>query len=248
MSSPIKIVCIGDTHAHPEYDNKRFTALGQFVAEEQPDVVVQIGDWADMTSFNSHGTKLEHEGSRWQDDVEVVQDSLAAFNRPILKRKRKLPHRIITLGNHEHRIDRWLAENPKAVGHIDVGMLGFEKFGWKTFPFGREAEVAGFDFVHHLGSSTGRAAAISSPANGVKSVGKSTVVGHTHIANHIPVAYKDRTVHGLDLGCAIHRQMGHSENWSHPTAHKYRRCVWVLDKAANGDADFREVRLSSLGV
>ena len=244
----MKIVVIGDTHAHPDYDNKRFTALGQFVAEEQPDYVVQIGDWADMTSFNSHGTKLEHEGTRWKYDVEVTQDSLAAFNRPILRRKRKLPHRVLTLGNHEHRINRWLAENPKAVGHVDVQMLGFERHGWDVFPFGREAEIGGFDFVHHLGSQTGRAAAITSPSNGIKSVGKSTVVGHSHIASHTRVAYKDRYIHGIDLGCAIHKNMGHTENWSHPTAHKYRRCVWVFDNVVNGDADFRTVRLSTLGV
>lgn len=244
----MKIVCIGDTHAHPDYDNKRFKALGQFCAEEQPDFIVQIGDWSDMVSFNTHGSKLEHEGARWKNDVEVTQDSLAEFERPIRRRKRKMPRKIITLGNHEHRINRWLEEHPTAIGHVSVEMLGFEKFGWAVFPFGRETEIAGFDFVHHLGSQTGRAAAISSPSNGIKSLGKSTVVGHTHIAQHIPVPYKDRTVHGLDLGCAIHKSMGHSEGWSHPTAHKYRRCVWVLDNAANGDADFREVRLSSLGV
>jgi len=244
----IKIVAIGDTHAHPDYDLKRFAALGQFCAEEQPDVIVQIGDWSDMVSFNTHGSRLEHEGVRWKDDIQVTQDSLSAFMRPITRRKKKMPHRIVTLGNHEHRVNRWLSENPKSLGHVGIEMLGFERHGFQVFPFGREAEVAGFDFVHHLGSSTGRAAAIGSPSNGVKSVGKSTVVGHTHIAQHIPVPYKDRTVHGIDLGCAIHKDMGHSENWSHPTAHKYRRCVWVFENAADGDADFREVRLSSLGV
>ena len=244
----MKIVCIGDTHAHPEYDNKRFKVLGQFCAEEQPDVIVQIGDWSDVTSLNTHGTKLELEGARWKDDIEVTLDALDAFMRPIIRRKKKLPHRIITLGNHEHRVNRWVAQEPRFEGTMSVEDFGFERFGFQVFPFGREVEVAGFDFVHHLGSQTGRAAAITSPSNGIKSIGKSTVVGHTHICNHVPVPFKGRRVHGLDLGCATHTDMGHGENWSHPTAHKYWRGVWVLDNAANGDADFREVRLSSLGV
>ena len=125
MKKGIRIVAIGDLHAHPDYSNERFKVLGQFCAEEQPDVIVQIGDWSDMTSFNTHGSKLEHEGTRWKHDVEVTQDSLNEFAKPILKRKRKLPHRIITLGNHEHRINRWLQEYPKAVGHVSIEMLGF---------------------------------------------------------------------------------------------------------------------------
>lgn len=244
----MKVVCIGDTHAHPNFDNKRFSALGQFCAEEQPDYVVQIGDFSDVTALNTHGTKLELEGARWRDDIACTYDALDRFIQPIRARKRKMPRLVLTLGNHEHRVNRWVADNPKFEGHMSIDDLGYERFGWTVFSFGREVEIAGFDFVHHLGSSTGRAAAITSPSNGIKAVGKSTVVGHTHIAHHVPVPYKDRTVHGLDLGCAIHKAMGHSESWSHPTAHKYRRCVWVLDNVADGDADFREVRLSSLGV
>lgn len=244
----MKIVCIGDTHAHPNWGNKRFTELGRFCAEEQPDYIVQIGDFSDVTALNTHGSKLELEGARWKDDIACTYDALDRFITPIRARKRKMPQLVLTLGNHEHRINRWVADNPKFEGSMSVDDLGFRRFGWNVFPFGREVEVAGFDFVHHLGSSTGRAAAITSPSNGIKSIGKSTVVGHTHIAHHVPVPYKDRTVHGLDVGCAIHKDMGHAEGWSHPTAHKYRRCVWVLDNAANGDADFREVRLSTLGV
>ena len=244
-----KIVCIGDTHAHPDYNNKRFKVLGQFCAEEQPDYIVQIGDWSDMTSFNSHGTKLEHEGTRWKYDVEVTLDSLHEFEKPIRRRKRKMPRKVITLGNHEHRINRWLNENPKAIGHVSVEMLGFEKFGWTVFPFGRETEIAGFDFVHHLGSQTGRAAAISFPQQRYQVSRANPQLSGTLISR-TTYPSPTRTARSMvwTLGCAIHREMGHSEGWSHPTAHKYRRCVWVLDNAANGDADFREVRLSSLGV
>jgi hypothetical protein len=248
MSRGIKILCIGDYHAHFSYNNARATAIGQFAAEEQPDVIVQIGDFSDVVSLNTHGTKLELEGVRWKDDIEATHDALDCLMRPILRRKKKLPRRIITLGNHEHRINRWIQQEPRFEGTMSVHDLGFERFGFDVFPFGREVEIAGFDFVHHLGSQTGRAAAITSPSNGIKSIGKSTVVGHTHIANHVPVPLKGRMVHGLDLGCTIHKDMGHDEDWSHPSAHKYRRCVWILDNAADGDADFREIRLSSLGV
>lgn len=244
----MKIVAIGDLHVHPDYDLKRLEALGLFCADERPDVIVQIGDWSELISFNRHGTAIEHEGDRWVDDIEVTKDSLATFMRPMYNRKKTLPRRVITLGNHENWINKWVGENPKAAGHVGVDMLGHKEFGFEVYDYMREVDIAGFDFVHNLGSQTGRPAPITSPSNGIKSLGKSTVVGHSHRADLLPVYYRNRTVWGVDLGCAIHRDMGHGESWSHPTAHKYRRCVWVFDNAENGDADFRVVRLESLGV
>ena len=76
----------------------------------------------------------------------------------------------------------------------------------------------------------------------------SYIVGHTHVAGWFPVYYKDRTVNGLDVGCATHPLMGPQEGWSKQTAHKYRRCVWVLENVKNGDFDFRQIRLETLGV
>ena len=129
-----KIVCIGDTHAHPDYDNKRFQVLGQFCAEEQPDYIVQIGDWSDMTSFNSHGTKLEHEGTRWKYDVEVTLDSLHEFEKPIRRRKRKMPRKVITLGNHEHRINRWPQREPESNRACERGDAGLREVRLDSLP------------------------------------------------------------------------------------------------------------------
>ena len=35
----MNLLVIGDPHAHPDYDNDRFTALGKFIASEKPDVI-----------------------------------------------------------------------------------------------------------------------------------------------------------------------------------------------------------------
>lgn len=247
-----KIIVIGDTHAHPHYDNKRFTAMGEFAAEElstvDDGVVVQIGDWADCTAFNSHGSKLEMEGARWRDDVHSSKDALARFMAPFYRRKRKLPRRYVTLGNHEQRINRWVAQEPQFEGMLSTDDLGFKEYGFETIPFGTDLVIDGLHFVHHLGSMTGRAAAISSPSNGVRSMGVSYIVGHSHVAGWFPVYYKDRTVQGFDVGCATHKDMGPQEGWSKQTAHKYRRCIWVFENVKDGDFDFRHIRLETLGV
>jgi len=249
----MKIVVVGDLHFHPGYDNKRADAIGEFAAEELQNAgdegfLVLMGDVSDCVAFNDHGTKLELEGARWQEDIESCHDGLDRLMRPFHRRKRKLPHRMVVLGNHENRINRWLAQEPRFEGMMAIDDLGFSRFGFQTHPFGRMANVGGVNFVHHLGTQTGRAAQITSPTNGIKSIGVSTVVGHSHTSSYTPVYFRDRTIHGIDAGCAIHKDMGFGEGWSHQTAHKYRRCVWVLDNVNDGDFDFRQVRLDTLGV
>lgn len=244
----MKIVAIGDMHAHPGYNLKHFRAAGEFCAEEQPDVIVQIGDWADVSSINSHGSKLEREGSRWKRDAEVTRESLAEFMRPILRRKRKLPRRLITLGNHEHRINRWVGENPTFEHDISIKDLGFEDTGFEVFPYGQYVSIAGFNFVHCIMGKTGRPAALNGMSNGYRKQGVSVVHGHTHTKEHFHEYHRGRRIHGIDLGCLIHKDMGAGESWSNPTEYTYWRGLWVFDNAANGDADFRSVRAETLGV
>jgi len=247
----MKIVAIGDTHAHPAYDNKRFDVLGEFAAEELHSVddgyVVQIGDWSDCVSFNMHGTKIEMEGARWKEDIDCTRDSLDRFMAPFYRRKRKLPRRIITQGNHEYRADRYVADHPHLQGIVGAHQLGFADFGFEVVPYKRAFTLGGMNFVHCLFGQTPRPVAVHSPSNGFVKRGRTWVTGHTHIAGHWQHNFEDRTVHGIDLGCAIHKNMGHQENWSNQSAHKYDRCVWVFDNVKDGDFDVRRVRLDSLG-
>ena len=55
--SNLLVIC--DPHAHPNYDNKRFTDLGRFIVKTRPDIIVCIGDMADMPSLSMYdkGTK-----------------------------------------------------------------------------------------------------------------------------------------------------------------------------------------------
>ena len=80
----MNLLIIGDPHAHPDYDNNRFTALGKFIAKEKPQVIVCIGDMADMPSLSSYdkGTK-GFEGRRYSKDVKAVIDAQEKLFAPI---------------------------------------------------------------------------------------------------------------------------------------------------------------------
>ena len=111
-----KILVIPDAHAHPEYDNNRFSSLGQLIVEERPDRVVCIGDFADMPSLSSYdrGTR-GFEGRRYHRDVEATRDAMDQLMTPLYsynakrkknKKRRYRPELVMCLGNHEARIDK----------------------------------------------------------------------------------------------------------------------------------------------
>ena len=39
---------IGDSHAKPGINNDRYTWAGRLAVDLKPDVIIDIGDWADM--------------------------------------------------------------------------------------------------------------------------------------------------------------------------------------------------------
>jgi 3',5'-cyclic AMP phosphodiesterase CpdA len=43
---------IPDQHAHPEYLNKRADYVGQLIKDLKPDVVINLGDAADIASWS----------------------------------------------------------------------------------------------------------------------------------------------------------------------------------------------------
>lgn len=242
--SGLRMVGIGDMHAHPGYDNKRFEIAGQFCAEFQPDVIIQIGDWPDVLGINDHLSKLEFEGVRWKHDVECTNDSLADFMRPIRARKKKMPRRVLTKGNHCNRVDKFIHQNPQFEGAIGFHQFNFEREGWEVINFLRYKEIAGFRFVHYMQGRNGRP--VSLAAN-YKKRGVSTVVGHSHVAAHHIHPFETHRIHGIDLGCLVHLEMPDAEDWSHPSAHEYWRGLWTFENAANGDADISMIRAQTLG-
>ena len=105
-------------------DNTSFlTAIGNYLVAKQPDVVVQIGDFADMPSLSSYDIgKKSFEGRRYKDDVFAAQEAMDALLAPIVaynkraernKSKQYLPRMVLTLGSHEQRILRAANDGPK---------------------------------------------------------------------------------------------------------------------------------------
>lgn len=243
MSS--NILVIGDPHAHPDYDNARFSWLGEYLAEVQPEFVVCMGDFADMPSLSSYdkGTR-GFEGRRYDKDVAATHDALSRLQAPLLRlrkaratshRRRYSPRLLMALGNHEDRIDRLTACTPEMHGKVSVDDLGYRGFGWTQYGYRESFSVLGIHFCHHFASGVaGRPIGGERVATSLLSkLHASAVVGHNHILDFAERTQPDGAkLFGLSAGCFSHA--GQVEGWNRDTQHLWWRGVVLLRDVADG--------------
>lgn len=185
------ILVIPDVHCMPGVTTEHLSALGEYIAIEQPDTIVCLGDFADLDSLSSHNTKLSFEGQRFHLDQKATLDGLDALFEPIhsLQRKQRRnkekqykPRTVMTLGNHENRINRLIHESPQLEEYISAESLGYERYFEEIVPFKHTVHIAGVVFTHYF-SSGAKGYAIGHPNLAGKLAAKShvsTVVGHDH--------------------------------------------------------------------
>lgn len=115
---------IPDTHAHPKHHNDRALWLGELIKDVKPDVVVHMGDSADMPSLSSYDKgKKSFQGRKYKDDIDAHLDFQEKMWYKVRKAKKRLPYRVFLHGNHEHRISRAVEISPEledTIGYHDL--------------------------------------------------------------------------------------------------------------------------------
>src|SRR5262245_47568233 len=126
MSKHLVFSC---AHAHFQHDNERATWLGMLISEERPDVVINLGDSADMPSLSSFdkGTRAAM-GKTYEKDIAAFIDFHERLSAPIAKQKKKRPRWIFCEGNHEHRIHRAVNSAPELEGAISLDDLELDAY------------------------------------------------------------------------------------------------------------------------
>lgn len=186
-----KHAIVADTQCKPEHSLDYLAAIGEYLAQKKPDVIVHIGDHFDFPSLSSYDKgKKSFEGRLVKDDLEAGHAGMRAMMEPIWrlqenqrksKKKAYNPELIFCLGNHEARADRFANDNPEFTGFLGTEQLGLEQYGWKVYPYLKPAEVDGINYVHYLANPfTGKPYG-GNALNQLKMVGKSFVVGHKQL-------------------------------------------------------------------
>lgn len=152
-----RIMVIPDVQAKPGVDFSYLARIGQYAVEKRPDIIVCIGDFADMPSLSSYDKgKKSFEGRRYKRDIEAAHWAMSALMTPIVERNEKYksrpykPRLVLTLGNHEQRILRAINDDSKLDGVLSVDDLQYKDFGWEVYPFLEVVMVEGVAFSHYF--------------------------------------------------------------------------------------------------
>lgn len=151
--SKIKHFVIPDTQVRPGVDISHLNAIGNYILNQKPDVIVQLGDFADMHSLSSYdvGT-VAGEGARYQEDIRAAQNAMKVLMDPIVKyneqrasnkKSRYRPRMVLTLGNHENRINRHVNQYPVLYDYLSTDNLGYKEQGWEVHNFLDVVEIDG---------------------------------------------------------------------------------------------------------
>jgi len=156
----MRILVLPDVQAKPGNDFSFLRRIGAYLVEKKPDVVVCIGDFADLPSLSSYDRgKKSFEGRRYKRDIEAAQFAMQAFLGPLneyneMRRRNKKaeyrPRMVLTLGNHEERILRACNEDPKLDGVLSIKDLAYEEYGWEVYPFLERVIIEGVAFAHYF--------------------------------------------------------------------------------------------------
>jgi len=136
---------IPDVQVKPGHDYSFLKAIGNYIVKKRPDVIINIGDFADMPSLSSYDKgKKSFEGRRYKHDVEAVHEAMDILLKPLRtlqarqrKNKEKVykPRMVLTIGNHEHRINRAVENDSMLDGTISIEDLKYAEAGWEVLPF-----------------------------------------------------------------------------------------------------------------
>jgi hypothetical protein len=239
----MRILVVPDCQVKAGVPLEHLAWAGKAIVDYKPDVVVNMGDFADMPSLSTHDTKGSKyfEGLRYKTDIDVTKQAMDILLSPLRelqakqkrnKEKQYRPRMVMLLGNHENRIDRAVNNNPTLEGLISTKDLGYEK-DWEVHAFLHPVFINGVGFNHYWPvGALGRPA--SSPSAIISKLHMSCVAGHQQGKQ---VAYGKRA-DGQPI-CAIisGSYYLHDESYMDQLSNKHWRGLVVLNEVEDGHFD-----------
>lgn len=240
-----KILIIGDSHVKPDQDLSRMTNLGRMIVDEQPDYIIEMGDFEDMPSLSSYDLgKMSYEGRRYRRDIEAAWAGRESLNEPIReynqrkkanKERQYRPTQIALGGNHfERRVKRAIDLAPMLEGTISVEDNRVGDWGWEYVPFLEPVTVEGFTFCHYYqGNGSGNPIAMGKyPAQVMlREKHTSCVMGHNHILDIASdLNAREERIWAISAGCYF----DHHEDYAGRNNYRWWRGIVVLDAAKDG--------------
>jgi hypothetical protein len=246
----MKHLVIPDCQVKPNQSVKYLENIGRYIVEKLPEVIVCIGDFADMPSLSSYDTgKKSFEGRTYKADVRAVHKGMEALLGPLhkfqekqrkLKKKVYKPRMILTLGNHEDRITRAVEYDRKLEDLISIEDLNYEQYGWEVYDFLDVVVVDGIAYSHYFASGVmGRPVTSAQALLNKKHM--SCFAGHQQGRQ---IAYA-RKADGSEITAIIAGSCyEHNEDYLNIQGNQHWRGFYVLHEVNNGSFDEMAVSLN----
>ena len=243
MESNKKILVIPDCQVKPGVDLDFLRCIGNYIIEKKPDIIVQIGDFADMESLSSYDKgQRSYEGRRYKNDVESSHTGMEILLKPIRdhniiqvrnKKGAYRPKMVLTLGNHENRIDRATQKDPMLYGTISTDDLKYGYYGWEVIPFLEVKVIEGIAFSHYF-KVKNTSNAIGSATNLVNSKLMSCIAGHQQGRQSFSKVRADgKMTTAIIAGSAY----THNEDYLGPQGNDHWRGIIMLHNVRDGQFD-----------
>lgn len=237
----MKHLVIPDVQAKDGNCFKFLTSIGNYIVATKPEVIICIGDFADMESLSSFDRGLKSfEGRSYQKDILATREAMDALLTPLYefnktaklqKKKPYKPRMVLTLGNHENRINRAINEDRKLDGLISTDNLPYQD--WEVIPFLKIVVIDGIAYTHYFTSGVmGRPITTAQAILTKKHM--SCFAGHQQGRN---IAYA-RRADGKEMTAIICGSCyEHDENYLGEQGNQHFRGLYVFHNVSDGSFD-----------
>jgi hypothetical protein len=241
-----KHLLIPDCQIHAGVPMDHLTALGNYIVDQKPEVIINIGDFADMPSLSTYdrGTR-KAEGKRYQEDIDATAEAMDKLLEPIKAynrhaalghRARYKPRMVLTLGNHENRINRHVNANADLHGKLGCQDLPYDD--WEVHDFLEAVEIDSILYSHYFPrNAQGR---ITQSNRGAPNARlqvlremQSCSSGHLQGVDFACHQTNDRRLYGIIAGSFYQ----HDEEYLTPQGTAYWRGVIVKHEVEGGEYD-----------
>ena len=236
------VVVFSCAHSDPELSNDRFLALGKFLYDLKPYMVFDLGDGADMRSLNSYDDKYPKAlaTQSYEKDISTYNEAQEMLRHPFKFHRKKRPFWVGFEGNHENRIKKYIAANPRTSGEkYGVSFSHLQTDHW--FDDYYEYENAGpaiaiYDrvaYAHYFtsGNSPTATGGIHHAHSLVTSLGCSATCGHSHKRD---IHFKESALPHGNIGLVVGCFKGAEEHWAGQANKSWWNGVVVKRELADG--------------
>lgn len=248
----MKHLVIPDTQIRPEDDLTFLSYIGKYIVDKKPDVIIHLGDFADMPSLSSYDVgKKTFEGRRYKADVQAAAKAMEVLLKPINDYNEKMrktkhqqynPRKVLTLGNHEERILRAINNDAKLDGTIGLDDLKYQEHGWEVYDFLYPIIIDGVAYCHYFTTGVaGRPAATATVQLNKKHM--SCVSGHQQGLQFATAERADnKRITSIIAGSCYE----HNEDYLGPQGNRHWRGILMLHEVSDGEFDLMPVSLNYL--